>query len=108
LYSPIAAIIYLSIGAGAIFQVVLSIIFWIADNNNIRSGRGQVEERRKKACINTSLIAGFIVGIVSNNVYNFLDGIVLILLLETTKLFFISLVLLLQKLRALHFILSNK
>jgi hypothetical protein len=46
--APIAGIIYLSIGAGAIFQVVLSIIFWIADNNNIRSGRGQVEERRKK------------------------------------------------------------
>ncbi|MFL6323499.1 MAG: ZIP family metal transporter [Nitrososphaeraceae archaeon] len=64
LYSPIAAIIFLSIGAGAIFQVVFSIISWIADNNNIRGGSMQVEERRKKTWLNTSLIAGFIVGMV--------------------------------------------
>jgi ZIP family zinc transporter len=64
LYSPIAAIIFLSIGAGAIFQVVFSIISWIADNNNnnIHGGNVQVEERRKKNWLNTSLIAGFIVG----------------------------------------------
>jgi ZIP family zinc transporter len=62
LYSPIAAIIFLSIGAGAIFQVVFSIISWIADNINIRGGNVQVEERRKKNWLNTSLIAGFIVG----------------------------------------------
>jgi zinc transporter, ZIP family len=62
LYSPIAAIIFLSIGAGAIFQVVFSIISWIADNNNVRGGNVQVEERRKKNWLNTSLIAGFIVG----------------------------------------------
>ncbi|MFL6362863.1 MAG: ZIP family metal transporter [Nitrososphaeraceae archaeon] len=64
LYSPIAAIIFLSIGAGAIFQVVFSIISWIADNINIRGGSMQVEERRKKTWLNTSLIAGFIVGMV--------------------------------------------
>ena len=65
LYSPIAAIIFLSIGAGAIFQVVFSIISWIADNNNNVRGRSmQVEERRKKTWLNTSLIAGFIVGMV--------------------------------------------
>ena len=64
LYSPIAAIIFLSIGAGAIFQVVFSIISWIADNNNIRSRSVRVEERRKKTWLNTSLIAGFIVGMV--------------------------------------------
>ena len=65
LYSPIAAIIFLSIGAGAIFQVVFSIISWIADNNNnVRSGNVQVEERRRKSWLNTSLIAGFIVGMV--------------------------------------------
>jgi zinc transporter ZupT len=64
LYSPIAAIIFLSIGAGAIFQVVFSIVSWIADNNNIHDGSMQVEERRKKTWLNTSLIAGFIVGMV--------------------------------------------
>ena len=67
LYSPIAAIIFLSIGAGAIFQVVFSILSWIADNNNnnnVRSGNVQMEERTKKSWLNTSLIAGFIVGMV--------------------------------------------
>jgi ZIP family zinc transporter len=65
LYSPIAAIIFLSIGAGAIFQVVFSILSWIADNNNnVSSGNVQMEERRKKSWLNTSLIAGFIVGMV--------------------------------------------
>jgi ZIP family zinc transporter len=65
LYSAIAAIIFLSIGAGAIFQVVFSIISWIADsNNNVRSGNVRMEERRKKSWLNTSLIAGFIVGMV--------------------------------------------
>jgi zinc transporter ZupT len=64
LYSPIAAIIFLSIGAGAIFQVVFSIISWIADNSNVRGGNVQMEEREKKNWLNTSLIAGFIVGMV--------------------------------------------
>jgi zinc transporter, ZIP family len=64
LYSPIGAIIFLSIGAGAIFQVVFSIVSWIADNNNIPTGNVQVEERRRKNWLNTSLIAGFIVGMV--------------------------------------------
>jgi zinc transporter, ZIP family len=63
LYSPIAAIVFLSIGAGAIFQVVLSIISWITDsNNNTGGGSVQGEERKKKTWLNTSLIAGFIVG----------------------------------------------
>ncbi|HET7284364.1 MAG TPA: hypothetical protein VFI70_06730, partial [Nitrososphaeraceae archaeon] len=63
LYSPIAAIVFLSIGAGAIFQVVISIISWITDsNNNMGGGSLQGEERKKKTWLNTSLIAGFIVG----------------------------------------------
>ncbi len=63
LYSPIAAIVFLSIGAGAIFQVVFSIISWITDsNNNTSGGSVQGEERKKKTWLNTSLIAGFIVG----------------------------------------------
>src|SRR3954471_5834304 len=49
LYSPIAAIIFLSVGAGAIFQVVLSIISWITDsNNNTGGGSVQGEGRKKK------------------------------------------------------------
>jgi zinc transporter, ZIP family len=63
LYSPIAATVFLSIGAGAIFQVVLSIISWIRDsNNNTGGGSVQGEERKKNTWLNTSLIAGFIVG----------------------------------------------
>jgi zinc transporter, ZIP family len=63
LYSPIAAIVFLSVGAGAIFQVVLSIISWITDsNNNTGGGSVQGEGRKKKTWLNTSLIAGFIVG----------------------------------------------
>jgi zinc transporter ZupT len=64
LYSPIAAIIFLSIGSGAIFQVVFSIVSWIADNNSIRNESMQVQERRKNTWLNTSLIAGFAVGMV--------------------------------------------
>jgi zinc transporter ZupT len=65
LYSPIAAIIFLSVGAGAIFQVIFSIVSWIADNSNSGSGNAQVEERKgKNIWLNTSLISGFIVGMV--------------------------------------------
>jgi zinc transporter, ZIP family len=65
LYSPIAAIIFLSVGAGAIFQVIFSIVSWISDNSNSGSGNAQVEERkRKNTWLNTPLISGFIVGMV--------------------------------------------
>ena len=52
LYSPIAAIIFLAIGAGAIFQVVLSITSWMSSNNS----------EPKKAMLSTSVIAGFTMG----------------------------------------------
>jgi ZIP family zinc transporter len=52
LYSPIAAIIFLSIGAGAIFQVVFSITSWISSNTN----------ESRKAMLSTPMIAGFTVG----------------------------------------------
>jgi zinc transporter ZupT len=55
LYSPIAAIIFLSIGAGAIFQVVLSIASWMTKNNNTVEGG-------RKTLLSTSMIVGFIVG----------------------------------------------
>jgi zinc transporter ZupT len=54
LYSPIAAIIFLSIGAGAIFQVVFSIASWMANNSAVDGGR--------KTLLSTSMIAGFVVG----------------------------------------------
>ena len=56
LYSPIAAIIFLSMGAGAIFQVVFSIASWMAKNNNAAVDGG------RKTLLSTSMIAGFVVG----------------------------------------------
>ena len=52
LYSPIAAIIFLSIGAGAIFQVVFSITSWMSSNSS----------EPRKATLSTPMIAGFTVG----------------------------------------------
>ena len=52
LYSPIAAIIFLSIGAGAIFQVVFSITSWMSSNTG----------EPRKAMLSTPMIAGFTVG----------------------------------------------
>src|SRR5215211_499515 len=54
LYSPIAAIIFLAIGAGAIFQVVLSITSWMSSNSS----------EPRKAMLSTSVIAGFTAGMV--------------------------------------------
>lgn len=52
LYSPLAAIIFLSVGAGAIFQVVYSIASWIPHTSS----------QNRKTLINTSTIAGFAIG----------------------------------------------
>jgi ZIP family zinc transporter len=57
LYSPIAAIIFLSMGAGAIFQVVFSIASWMTKNNNNTAVDGG-----RKTLLSTSMIAGFVVG----------------------------------------------
>lgn len=54
LYSPLAAIIFLAIGAGAIFQVVLSITSWMSSTNN--------SEPSRKAMLSTPMFAGFTVG----------------------------------------------
>jgi zinc transporter, ZIP family len=51
-YSPLAAIIFLSVGAGAIFQVVYSIASWISHTNS----------HDRKTLINTYTIAGFAIG----------------------------------------------
>ena len=51
-YSPLAAIIFLSVGAGAIFQVVYSIVSWISHTSS----------HNRKTLINTSTIAGFVIG----------------------------------------------
>ena len=53
LYSPIAAIIFLSIGAGAIFQVVYSIMSWMA------RGAGDVA---RTSLLRTPIVAGFAIG----------------------------------------------
>ena len=57
LYSPIAAIIFLSIGAGAIFQVVYSIASWMTKDNT-----AAVDYGGRKTLLSTSMIAGIIVG----------------------------------------------
>ena len=56
LYSPIAAIIFLSIGAGAIFQVVYSIASWMVNSKTAAVDGG------RKTLLSTSMIAGIIVG----------------------------------------------
>ena len=57
LYSPFAAIIFLAIGAGAIFQVVLAIFSWMSSNNSSN-------ESRKETILNTPVIADFTVGMI--------------------------------------------
>jgi zinc transporter ZupT len=52
LYSPLAAVIFLSVGAGAIFQVVYSITSWISHTSS----------PNRKSLINASTIAGFAIG----------------------------------------------
>lgn len=52
LYSPLAAVIFLSVGAGAIFQVVYSIASWISHTSS----------HNRMTLINTSTIAGFAIG----------------------------------------------
>ncbi|MDQ3836391.1 MAG: ZIP family metal transporter, partial [Thermoproteota archaeon] len=52
IYSPVAAIIFLSIGAGAIFQVVFLIY----------QGMAETEGERGKMMSNASIIAGFAAG----------------------------------------------
>jgi len=54
LYSPIAAIIFLSIGAGAIFQVVFSIASWMA--------KGSATGGTRQSLLRTSIVAGFAIG----------------------------------------------
>jgi zinc transporter, ZIP family len=54
LYSPIAAVIFLSIGAGAIFQVVFSIASWMA--------KGSASDGTRQSLLRTSIVAGFAIG----------------------------------------------
>jgi ZIP family zinc transporter len=54
LYSPIAAIIYLSIGAGAIFQVVFAIYSWMS----------KAETTGTKLLSDAYAVSGFIIGMV--------------------------------------------
>jgi zinc transporter ZupT len=57
LYSPVATIIFLSIGAGAIFQVVYSIGSWV-----LRSGYDDNDKNKRIISMNIFTIAGFAVG----------------------------------------------
>lgn len=77
-YSPLASIIFLSVGAGAIFQVVYSLASWMSkslkQSNDMNIREGTVSESReedkdhsnllsvKKSDPRAALIAGFIIG----------------------------------------------
>jgi ZIP family zinc transporter len=70
IYSPIASIVFLSIGAGAIFQVVYSIIRWMtfsSANRQKKEGGEITSQMNVEASTNpspsASMIAGFIVGL---------------------------------------------
>ena len=69
LYSPLAAIIFLSIGAGAIFQVVYSIVSWISHTatgsggSNSNNSNSSSHHNNRKTLIDASTIAGFAIGI---------------------------------------------
>lgn len=70
-YSPIAAIIFLAIGAGAIFQVAFSILTWISNNNNSKNtdpkNEADSKERslpKKKGWLDLSSIVGFVAGMI--------------------------------------------
>jgi ZIP family zinc transporter len=65
LYSPLAAIIFLSIGAGAIFQVVYSIVSWISHTNtgsDSSSSSHRSNNNKRKTLIDASTISGFTIG----------------------------------------------
>src|ERR687889_837253 len=63
LYSPLAAIIFLSIGAGAIFQVVYSIVSWISHTTTgSNSSSGSSHRSNRKTLIDASTISGFAIG----------------------------------------------
>jgi zinc transporter, ZIP family len=60
LYSPIASIIFLSVGAGAIFQVVFSITCWMLNDT---SSRDEGNRKIGMKAINTPIIVGFSLGV---------------------------------------------
>ena len=64
MYSPLATIIFLAIGAGAIFQVVFSIASMMVNNNNKNGDDISNENIKKPSFLSTSVVLGFIVGIV--------------------------------------------
>src|SRR5215216_5012745 len=58
LYSPVATIIFLSIGAGAIFQVVYSIGSWVLRPNNDH------DKNRRNISVDIFTIVGFAIGMI--------------------------------------------
>ncbi|MEJ7641333.1 MAG: hypothetical protein WKF36_03955 [Candidatus Nitrosocosmicus sp.] len=61
MYSPIAAIIFLATGAGAIFQVVFPIASMMVNNNRNSDGIS-TENKKKPSLLSTSVVAGFVIG----------------------------------------------
>ncbi len=62
MYSPFAAIIFLSIGAGAIFQVVFSIASMMAKDSNKNNDQNNEENNKKSSFLSAPVISGFVMG----------------------------------------------
>jgi zinc transporter ZupT len=62
MYSPLAAIIFLAIGAGAIFQVVFSIASMMAKDIHKNNDQINNENTKKHSFLSTAVVAGFVIG----------------------------------------------
>ncbi len=64
MYSPIAAIIFLTVGAGAIFQVVFSIASMMVKDGNKNNNPINNENNKWSSILSSSIITGFVLGMV--------------------------------------------
>ena len=64
LYSPLAAVVFLSVGAGAIFQIVYSLITWISHHQKPESSLS----------ITAPVVAGFITGLFTYGLTYMMDA----------------------------------
>ncbi len=62
MYSPFAAIIFLSIGAGAIFQVVSPIASMMIKDRNKNNDQNKNENNKKQSSLSAPVISAFVTG----------------------------------------------
>ncbi len=61
MYSPLAAIIFLAIGAGAIFQVVFPIASMMVKDSNKNNDQNNNENNKKRSFLSAPVISGFVI-----------------------------------------------